>query len=91
MLDQSSYYMSSEAETAFRDYMRLRMNKPRFANARSVRNELEGARLRHAHRLAAEPARHLSKDDLMRLEPSDVVPGANGLVSQPRVEEQIRT
>ena len=29
------------------------MTQPRFANARSVRNELEGARLRHAHRLAA--------------------------------------
>jgi probable Rubsico expression protein CbbX len=89
MLDQSSYYMSPDAETAFRDYMWLRMNQPRFANARSVRNELESARLRHAHRLAAEPGRHLGKDDLMRLEPSDVVPGANGQADQPRIEEQI--
>jgi len=91
MLDQSCYYMSPEAETAFRDYMWLRMNQPRFANARSVRNELESARLRHAHRLAADPGRHLGKDDLMRLEPSDVVPGANGQPGQPRIEEQIRT
>jgi probable Rubsico expression protein CbbX len=91
MLDQSSYYMSPQAETAFRDYMWLRMTQPRFANARSVRNELESARLRHAHRLAANPGRHLSKDDLMRLEPSDVVPSANGLAGQPRMEEQIRT
>jgi probable Rubsico expression protein CbbX len=91
MLDQSSYYMSPEAETAFREYMRSRMNQPRFANARSVRNELEGARLRHAHRLAGDPARHLGKDDLMRLEPSDVVPGANGVASQPRIDRGIRT
>ena len=74
MLDQSSYYMSAEAEEAFRTYLRLRMRQPRFANARSVRNELESARLRHAHRLAADPRRHVGKDDLMRLEPADVAP-----------------
>jgi probable Rubsico expression protein CbbX len=77
MLDRSSYHMSAEAETAFHDHLLLRMNQPRFANARSVRNELESARLRHAHRLAADPGRHLSKDDLMRLQPSDVVPSAD--------------
>jgi probable Rubsico expression protein CbbX len=89
MLKESSYYMSAEAETAFRDYMGLQMNQPRFANARSVRNELEGARLRHAHRLAADPARHLSKDDLMRLEPADVVPAADGQADDLRAEEEI--
>jgi probable Rubsico expression protein CbbX len=82
MLDRSSYYMSAEAETAFRDYLQVRMNQLRFANARSVRNELENARLRHAHRLATDPGRHLSKDDLMRLEPSDVVPSADRLVGE---------
>ncbi len=76
MLDRSSYYMSAEAEAAFRDYLLLWMNHPRFANARSVRNELESARLRHARRLAADPGRQLSKDDLMRLELSDLLPGA---------------
>jgi probable Rubsico expression protein CbbX len=81
MLERSSYYLSVEAETAFRDYLRLRMTQPRFANARSVRNELEGARLRHAHRLAADPGRHLSKDDLMRLEPSDILLGRDGPAS----------
>jgi probable Rubsico expression protein CbbX len=76
MLDRSSYYLSDEAETAFRDHLSLRMRQPRFANARSVRNELESARLRHAYRLAADPERHWSKDDLMRLEPSDILPAA---------------
>jgi hypothetical protein len=38
------------------------------------RNELENARLRHAFRLAADPERHWTKDDLMRLEPSDILP-----------------
>ena len=76
MLDRSSYYLSGEAETAFREYLSLQMRQPRFSNARSVRNELESARLRHAYRLAADPERHWSKDDLMRLEPSDVLPAA---------------
>jgi probable Rubsico expression protein CbbX len=72
MLDRSSYYLSREAVAAFRDYLSLLRRQPWFANARSVRNELESARLRHAYRLAADPERHWSKDDLMRLEPSDV-------------------
>ncbi|MBV9381774.1 MAG: AAA family ATPase [Streptosporangiaceae bacterium] len=74
MLDRSSYYLSAEAVAAFRDHLALRMKEPRFANARSVRNELESARLRHAYRLAADPERHWSKDDLMRLEPPDILP-----------------
>ena len=40
MLAQSRYYLSEEAEQAFRDYLTNRMQHPRFANARSVRNEL---------------------------------------------------
>ena len=78
MMDRSSYYLSDEAEAAFRDYLSLRMIQPRFANARSVRNELESARLRHAFRLAADPERRWTKDDLMRLEPSDILP--NGVL-----------
>ena len=75
MLDRSSYYLSSEAKAAFRDYLSLEMARPGFANARSVRNALEAARFRHARRLVAEPERHWGKDDLMRLEPSDILPG----------------
>jgi probable Rubsico expression protein CbbX len=74
MLDRSSYYMSDPAMSAFRGHLSRRMTQPRFANARSVRNELESAWLRHAYRLAADPEQQWSKDDLMRLEPSDVLP-----------------
>jgi probable Rubsico expression protein CbbX len=73
MLDRSAYYLSPDAELAFREYLTLRMGQPRFANARSVRNELERARLRHAFRLAAEPELDRSKDDLMRLEEADIM------------------
>ena len=73
MLDQASYYLCDEAEAAFREYLTIRMDQPRFANARSVRNELERARLRHAHRLASEPDLDRSRDDLMRLASKDIL------------------
>jgi len=73
MLQQSAYYLSDEAEVAFRDYLTWGKQQPEFANARSVRNELERARLRHAHRLATDLHRSWTRDDLMRLEPVDIV------------------
>jgi hypothetical protein len=51
------------------------MQQPQFANARSVRNELERARLRHAHRLADDRDRRWGRDDLMRIEPEDILAG----------------
>lgn len=72
MLAQSRYYLSAAADQAFRDYLIRRMRQPRFANARSVRNELERARLRHAHRLASDLHRQWTRDDLMRIEPEDI-------------------
>jgi probable Rubsico expression protein CbbX len=73
MLERASYYLSGEADAAFRRYLAIRMLRPRFANARSVRNELERARLRHAHRLAADLDRRWNRDDLMRIEAVDFI------------------
>jgi probable Rubsico expression protein CbbX len=75
MLDRSSYHLSGPAEDAFRQNLRRQMAGPDFANARSVRNELDRARLRHAYRLAAQPHRGWSREDLMRLEPEDMLEG----------------
>jgi len=72
MLEQESYYLSGNAQTAFREYLTRRMQQPRFANGRSVRNALERARLRHANRLLADLDRIWSRDDLMRIEPVDI-------------------
>ena len=74
MATRSSYYLSEEAESAFRDYLLVRQAQPGFGNARTVRNDLESARLRHAYRLAADPDRRWGMDDLMRLEALDIVP-----------------
>jgi probable Rubsico expression protein CbbX len=51
MLDSMQYRFDHEAAAVFADYLQRRMAMPHFANARSVRNALDRARLRHASRL----------------------------------------
>jgi probable Rubsico expression protein CbbX len=70
MMRAEGYEFSPEAEKTFREYLDRRMKQPRFANARSVRNAIERARLRHASRLMdAEQA--VGKDELTTLLPED--------------------
>jgi probable Rubsico expression protein CbbX len=73
MLEQESYYLAEDAAAKFREYLTRRMQQPRFANARSVRNALERARFRHASRLLADADRTWNRDDLMRIEPVDIL------------------
>lgn len=73
MLSRQGYKLSSEAEAAFRAYLGRRMHQPRFANARSVRNALERARLRHASRLLERSDPRLTRDLLMRIEADDIL------------------
>jgi probable Rubsico expression protein CbbX len=60
------------AREAFNDYLARRVVQPHFANARSVRNALDRARLRQASRLFAERDRELSRDDLSTLAEADI-------------------
>ncbi|MDB5756948.1 MAG: CbbX protein [Burkholderia sp.] len=55
MLEQMQYRFDAEAEEVFGRYLERRMAQPHFANARSVRNALDRARLRHASRLLVQP------------------------------------
>jgi probable Rubsico expression protein CbbX len=73
MLEEQRYEFSPDAEKAFRDYLERRMQQPRFANARSVRNALERSRLRQAARIVANPSQKLNKGDLMRIEAEDIL------------------
>ena len=50
----------------------MRVQQPHFANARSVRNAMDRARLRQASRLFADRDRQLSADDLRTLAASDI-------------------
>ena len=71
MLDRDQYCFSAEALAAFDEYVGLRMTRPRFANARSIRNALERIRLRQANRLVAQGG-DLGRNDLMTLAEADV-------------------
>jgi probable Rubsico expression protein CbbX len=73
MLDERRYQLTPDAGIAFRSYVERRMIQPRFANARSVRNALERARLRQANRLVSGPAGPRGKADLMRIEAEDIL------------------
>jgi probable Rubsico expression protein CbbX len=72
MLEQQAYELTPEAEQVFAEYLELRMHQPRFANARSVRNAIDRARLRQASRLFDEGGT-LTRSQLMRIEPEDLL------------------
>ena len=73
MLSAQNYRLNEEAEQAFNKYLQLRKQQPHFANARSVRNALERARLRQASRLFANPNKELTADDLSTLNAEDIL------------------
>lgn len=72
MLAGQNYRLSQEGEAALSRYIELRMNQEHFANARSVRNALDRARLRQANRLFAR-GKNLKKIDLMTIEAEDIL------------------
>ena len=72
MLEQQNYHLSDGGEKAFREYIERRMQLPHFANARSIRNALDRARLRQANRLFSDKPSNLSRDDLMTIEADEI-------------------
>jgi len=72
ILEEQRYELAPEAGAAFRDYLERRMQPPRFAACRSVRNALERARLRQATRIVSEHGRQLTNEDLLRIEAEDI-------------------
>jgi len=72
MLGNMQYRLSESGAAALREYIPLRMKQPHFANARSVRNALDRARLRQANRLFAQKGRATTRDELMPIEGEDI-------------------
>jgi len=72
MLEQRAYRLGADADAAFRSYIERRVTQPRFANARSIRNAIDRARLRQAGRLLDRRA-PMSRDDLITIEAEDVL------------------
>jgi probable Rubsico expression protein CbbX len=73
MLETMHYKFDEEARALFDDYLRRRMAMPHFANARSVRNALDRARLRHAHRLVSNPEAAASDEALVTITAADLL------------------
>jgi probable Rubsico expression protein CbbX len=72
MLKQMQYRLSGEADAALREYIEKRRAQPHFANARSIRNALDRARLRQASRLFERKSGTIARQDLETLEESDI-------------------
>ncbi|MGI9155176.1 MAG: AAA family ATPase [Marmoricola sp.] len=71
MVAAENFCFDDDAREAFSKYLHLRMERPQFSNARSVRNAVERSRLRQARRLV-ELRRPLSRDDLVTLCAEDI-------------------
>jgi len=74
MLAKQSYRFDEAARDAFGLYIEARMGQPHFANARSIRNALDRARLRQAIRLFDARGRGpISVDELVTIGPDEVL------------------
>jgi probable Rubsico expression protein CbbX len=73
MTDELAYRFSDEARVVLRRYLERRVGQPWFANARSVRNAMERARLRQARRLLDQEDPRVDLAALMTIEASDLL------------------
>jgi len=72
MLDRQGYRLTGDAEAALAEYIALRRGQPHFANARSMRNALDRARLRQANRLFQHASEPLDAEALSTIDGADI-------------------
>ncbi len=72
MLGAEGYYFSTAARDAFKQYIALRRAQPHFANARSIRNAIDRARLRAANRLFETVSGAVPIEALSTIEDADI-------------------
>jgi probable Rubsico expression protein CbbX len=73
ILEEQQYQLTPDAEVALKDYIKKRKEKPLFANARSVKNALDRARMRQANRIFDSRGQVLTKKELVNLEAEDIL------------------
>jgi probable Rubsico expression protein CbbX len=73
MLEEQQYRLTDEAESVLLDYIKLRQDQPLFANARSVKNALDRARMRQANRIFDSRGQILTKKELVNIEAEDIL------------------
>lgn len=72
MLEEQQYQFAPAAEGVFFDYIEKRRDQALFANARSIRNALDRARMRQANRNFESGGRILTKADLVTINEEDI-------------------
>lgn len=72
MLARQNYHFDGEARTTMADYIVKRRAQPHFANARSIRNALDRARLRQANRLFSGSEGPVGAEELSTIRPGDI-------------------
>nr|YP_010951937.1 Rubisco expression protein [Laurencia obtusa]WMP12232.1 Rubisco expression protein [Laurencia verruciformis]WMP12876.1 Rubisco expression protein [Laurencia obtusa] len=73
MLEEQQYKFAPNADTVLLDYAERRMKQPHFANARSIRNAIDRARMRQANRIFASGDKVLTKGDLITIQSEDIL------------------
>ena len=73
MLQDQQYQLTPQAEMALTQYIEKRKEKPLFANARSIKNALDRARMRQANRIFDSRGQVLTKKELVNLEAQDIL------------------
>ena len=73
MLEDQQYQLTPDAEVALERYIEKRKERPLFANARSVKNALDRARMRQANRIFDSRGQVLTKKELVNLEAEDIL------------------
>ncbi|MDQ4049322.1 MAG: CbbX protein, partial [Actinomycetota bacterium] len=71
MFERQTYQLSDEARQAFLEYIERRVEQPRFAHGRSIRNAIDRARMRQAMRLF-DSEDELTKEDLITIDAEDI-------------------
>jgi hypothetical protein len=72
ILQEQQYKMTQEAELALLEYITKRSQMPLFANARTISNAIDTARMKHANRMFNSGDRVLTKSDLVTIEVEDI-------------------
>jgi len=72
MMDQQQYELDDDAQKAFLEYIERRVELPRFAHGRSIRNAIDRARMRQAGRLY-DRRDDLSREDLVTITAQDIL------------------
>jgi probable Rubsico expression protein CbbX len=72
ILEEQQYRMTDEAEAALLEYVQIRSTMPLFANARTVSNAIDTARMRHANRMFNSGGAILTKSDLVTIQGEDI-------------------